>query len=138
MSFTCEDVTADSEVAVQGEGEEKEEGETESSSETSPSWTQSQVVFLAALVGTDTHSKIAILASLAARLRPGCLVVARSAQGVRSVLYPVSMLYSSLLPSCFLFFSFSLFFLSSTFCASCAAYLMSPPTNPTPQGRIFM
>ncbi|RAR02611.1 nicotianamine synthase [Stemphylium lycopersici] len=96
MSFTCEDVTADSEVAVQGEGEEKEEGETESSSETSPSWTQSQVVFLAALVGTDTHSKIAILASLAAKLRPGCLVVARSAQGVRSVLYPILQLSEDL------------------------------------------
>lgn len=71
MSFTNEDIT--------------QEGP-----ETQVSWTESQVVFLAALVGTDTRSKLEILRDLAARLQPGCLVVARSARGMRSVLYPVS------------------------------------------------
>ncbi|KAF2023265.1 Nicotianamine synthase [Setomelanomma holmii] len=52
-------------------------------------WMQSEVVFLAALVGSDTSSKITILSSLVGRLRPGTLVVARSARGLRSVLYPV-------------------------------------------------
>lgn len=72
MSFTNEDITQkDPEAEV--------------------SWTRSQVVFLAALVGTDTRSKLEILRDLAARLQPGCLVVARSARGMRSVLYPVSL-----------------------------------------------
>lgn len=53
-------------------------------------WTAFEVVFLAALVGTDTESKVDILTSLASKLKPGTLVVARSAQGLRSVLYPVS------------------------------------------------
>lgn len=52
-------------------------------------WAAFEVVFLAALVGTDTESKIDILASLTSKLKPGALVVARSAQGLRSVLYPV-------------------------------------------------
>lgn len=56
-------------------------------------WAAYEVVFLAALVGTDTESKIDILASLASKLKPGTLVVARSAQGLRSVLYPVSCLF---------------------------------------------
>lgn len=74
MSFTNEDITQ--------EGPEAE-----------VSWTKSQVVFLAALVGTDTRSKLEILRDLTARLQPGCLVVARSARGMRSVLYPVSYHY---------------------------------------------
>jgi nicotianamine synthase len=53
-------------------------------------WATFEVVFLAALVGTDTDTKIDILASLARKLKPGTLVVARSAHGLRSVLYPVS------------------------------------------------
>jgi nicotianamine synthase len=53
-------------------------------------WTDFDVVFLAALVGMDTSSKLYILQSLAKNLKPGALVVARSAKGLRSVLYPVS------------------------------------------------
>jgi nicotianamine synthase len=67
MSFACEDVT-------------KESGSN---------WESFEVMFLASLVGTDTHTKLSILASLAKKLTPGTLVVARSAQGMRSVLYPV-------------------------------------------------
>ncbi|KAF1846284.1 Nicotianamine synthase [Cucurbitaria berberidis CBS 394.84] len=52
-------------------------------------WKTFEVVFLAALVGMDTHSKLSILSSLALKLQPGTLVVIRSAQGLRSVLYPV-------------------------------------------------
>jgi nicotianamine synthase len=74
MSFENEDVAHD-----------------DTESENSSSWTKSQVVFLAALVGTDTRSKVEILRDLAARLQPGSLVVARSARGMRSVLYPVSL-----------------------------------------------
>ncbi|EMD95516.1 hypothetical protein COCC4DRAFT_122548 [Bipolaris maydis ATCC 48331] len=77
MSFTNEDIT--------------QEGP-----ETQVSWTESQVVFLAALVGTDTRSKLEILRDLAARLQPGCLVVARSARGMRSVLYPILQLSEDL------------------------------------------
>jgi nicotianamine synthase len=69
ISFACEDVT-------------KESGSN---------WGSYEVVFLAALVGTDTNSKLAILASLGRKLASGTLVVARSAQGMRSVLYPVSV-----------------------------------------------
>ena len=72
MSFACADVSVE-----------------EYPSETTR-WEDFDVVFLAALVGMDTSSKLAILGSLARKLRPGALVVARSAQGLRSVLYPVS------------------------------------------------
>lgn len=68
MTYSCEDVT------VQGEGSD---------------WASFDVVFLAALVGTDTHTKLSILGSLAKKLTPGALVVARSAKGMRSVLYPI-------------------------------------------------
>jgi len=68
MSFAYEDVTSESTMG----------------------WAAFDVVFLAALVGTNTESKIDILASLAKDLTPGTLVVARSAQGLRSVLYPAS------------------------------------------------
>jgi nicotianamine synthase len=70
MEFACADVT------VEGAGEE--------------AWMGSDVVFLAALVGEDTGSKMRILEALAGKLGPGTLVVARSARGLRSVLYPVS------------------------------------------------
>ena len=53
-------------------------------------WKEFDVVFLAALVGMNTKSKLAILKALAEKLKPGTLVVARSARGLRSVLYPVS------------------------------------------------
>lgn len=69
MSFGLEDVTS------------LEESGTE--------WQSFQVVFLAALVGMNTESKMEILASLARKMRAGALVVARSARGLRSVLYPV-------------------------------------------------
>jgi nicotianamine synthase len=67
MSFACEDITQES----------------------GSDWGRYEVVFLAALVGTDTRAKLAILESLARKLAPGTLVVARSARGMRSVLYPV-------------------------------------------------
>lgn len=60
-------------------------------------WLSFDVVFLAALVGMNTASKLAILSSLACKLRPGTIIVARSAQGLRSVLYPVRMGIESLL-----------------------------------------
>jgi nicotianamine synthase len=69
MTFSCEDVTETS---------------------TSTTWEEFDVVFLAALVGCDTASKIGILASLSKKLKRGTLVVARSAKGLREVLYPVS------------------------------------------------
>jgi nicotianamine synthase len=74
MSFACEDITQQS----------------------TSDWGNYEVVFLAALVGTDTHTKLTILSSLSTKLAPGTLVVARSAQGMRSVLYPVSTLSGSI------------------------------------------
>ncbi|KAF2708055.1 Nicotianamine synthase [Pleomassaria siparia CBS 279.74] len=53
------------------------------------SWRNAEVVFLAALVGLDNHTKMGILRDLARQLRPGTLVVARSARGLRRALYPV-------------------------------------------------
>jgi nicotianamine synthase len=53
-------------------------------------WRKYEVIFLAALVGMDTVCKMKILQSLVEKLKPGCLVVARSAHGLRTVLYPVS------------------------------------------------
>ncbi|KAF2186685.1 Nicotianamine synthase [Zopfia rhizophila CBS 207.26] len=52
------------------------------------SWKDFDVVFLAALVGMDSAEKINILRPLVRRLRKGCLVVCRSAWGLRGVLYP--------------------------------------------------
>lgn len=77
MSFACTDVSAE-------ESEEKTK------------WTDFDVVFLAALVGMNTSSKLAILEGLVRKLRPGTLVVARSAKGLRGVLYPVSWVYVSI------------------------------------------
>lgn len=76
MTFSCEDVSVD------GNGS----GTVESGSSM---WQTFDVVFLAALVGMDAASKLAILSSMVQRVRPGTLVVARSAQGLRSVLYPI-------------------------------------------------
>jgi nicotianamine synthase len=70
MSFACEDVSLP-----------RKQG---------PDWEVFDVVFLAALVGTSREDKVEILEGLVGRLKPGTLVVARSAQGLRSVLYPVS------------------------------------------------
>jgi hypothetical protein len=53
-------------------------------------WQEVNVIFLAALVGASTSSKLDILDSLAEKVRPGTIVVARSARGVRAVLYSVS------------------------------------------------
>lgn len=71
MSFACTDVS-----------DENDQEET--------SWADFDAVFLAALVGMDTSSKLAILEELVRKLKPGALVVARSAKGLRGVLYPVS------------------------------------------------
>ncbi|KAJ4991205.1 nicotianamine synthase [Stagonosporopsis vannaccii] len=71
MSFSCTD------VSVEDEDEEATE------------WDHFDVVFLAALVGMDTVSKLVILGGLVRKLRPGALVVARSAKGLRGVLYPI-------------------------------------------------
>jgi nicotianamine synthase len=71
MSFACTDVSA-----------EENPGETR--------WADFEVVFLAALVGMSTSSKLAILEALVRKLKPGALVVARSAKGLRGVLYPVN------------------------------------------------
>ncbi|KAF3039722.1 hypothetical protein E8E12_005442 [Didymella heteroderae] len=70
MSFACTDVSAE-------EDQEKTK------------WADFDVVFLAALVGMDTSSKLAILEGLVRKLKPGALVVARSAKGLRGVLYPI-------------------------------------------------
>jgi len=70
MSFACTDVSA------------KEDSEK-------TRWADFDVVFLAALVGMNTSSKLAILEGLVRKLKPGALVVARSAKGLRGVLYPV-------------------------------------------------
>jgi nicotianamine synthase len=69
MRFVCEDVTEQTSTM---------------------DWAGFEVVFLAALVGIDAVSKMGILAGLAGKLAPGALVVARSARGLREVLYPVS------------------------------------------------
>lgn len=75
MTFSREDITAQ---------------------ESTTAWTDFDVVFLAALVGCDTASKISILKSLTQKLKVGTLVVARSAKGLREVLYPVSRTLLSL------------------------------------------
>jgi nicotianamine synthase len=53
-------------------------------------WKDFQVIFLAALVGMDSKSKVEILGKIAREAEPGTFVVVRSARGLRSVLYPVS------------------------------------------------
>jgi nicotianamine synthase len=53
-------------------------------------WSSFDVVFLAALVGMRSCEKVEVLRGLRRRLRVGCLVVVRSARGLRGVLYPVS------------------------------------------------
>ncbi|UPX12067.1 Nicotianamine synthase [Ascochyta rabiei] len=72
MSFACTDISLEDNVGTEN-----------------TKWDEFDVVFLAALVGMDTQSKLSILESIARKLRPGALVVARSAKGLRSVLYPI-------------------------------------------------
>lgn len=48
-----------------------------------------EVVFLAALVGVEREEKRQVIAHLAAHMRPGAILVVRSAHGLRSMLYPV-------------------------------------------------
>jgi len=84
MTFSCEDVApedADCTYTNGDIGNEKMFKNTD--------WASFQVVFLAALVGMDSAAKTEILDSLRGRLAPGTLVVARSAEGLRGVLYPV-------------------------------------------------
>ena len=50
------------------------------------------VVYLAALVGSCCEHKHEIVASVAKRMRPGALLVLRSAHSLRGLLYPVSVL----------------------------------------------
>jgi nicotianamine synthase len=52
-------------------------------------WKTFDVVFLAALVGMTSDEKKSILQGLGGKLKKGCLIVCRSARGLRSVLYPV-------------------------------------------------
>ena len=80
MTFACED------VSVEGGDVDADADESESER-----WAAFDVVFLAALVGLDARAKAAILRALAKKLRAGALIVARSAQGLRAVLYPVSV-----------------------------------------------
>ncbi|KAK6196900.1 hypothetical protein LQW54_011103 [Pestalotiopsis sp. IQ-011] len=47
------------------------------------------VVFLAALVGASARDKEDVVVAVARRMRPGALMVVRSAHGLRTVLYPV-------------------------------------------------
>lgn len=50
------------------------------------------VTIIAALVGVTQQEKEDIIISVAQRMRPGALMVVRSAHGLRTVLYPVSAL----------------------------------------------
>ncbi|KAM0814614.1 putative Nicotianamine synthase [Seiridium cardinale] len=52
------------------------------------------VVFLAALVGVSQREKEDIITDVARRMRPGALMVVRSALGLRTVLYPEVDLFS--------------------------------------------
>jgi nicotianamine synthase len=47
------------------------------------------IVYLAALVGTSVSEKMALLESVACRMRKDALLVVRSAAGLRGLLYPV-------------------------------------------------
>jgi nicotianamine synthase len=114
MTFACEDVSqiqmadnADGGAGASTDGVGKD-------GLTRTSWEAFDVVFLAALVGLDTGAKVAILAALAAKLTSGTLIVARSAQGLRAVLYPVSFFYM---------FSFLLLLLLLLLLSFCLAFL---------------
>jgi nicotianamine synthase len=70
MTSSCEDATSEAEAS---------------------NWEQFNVVFLAALVGMTSAEKMRILGGLARKLKSGCLLVCRSARGMREVLYPVRL-----------------------------------------------
>jgi nicotianamine synthase len=53
-----------------------------------PGVAEADVVVLAALVGRDAAAKRAVLGALTSRMKPGALLVARSATGLRTLLYP--------------------------------------------------
>lgn len=55
------------------------------------------VVYLAALVGTSGPEKRQILRDLVSKMKPGALVVVRSAWGLRGLIYPVRSLLPPLL-----------------------------------------
>ena len=74
QSFTCDDATRIG-------GDEECAGVP---------WGELDVVFLAALVGMRSADKMGVLKGLRGRVREGCVVVVRSARGVRGVVYPVS------------------------------------------------
>ncbi|KAF2200985.1 Nicotianamine synthase [Delitschia confertaspora ATCC 74209] len=59
-------------------------------------WEDMNVIFLAALVGLNNAAKLTILRELVTQLKPGTLVLARSARGLREVLYPVLELNSAI------------------------------------------
>ena len=54
------------------------------------------VVYLAALVGSCSRHKHEIMAEVVKRMKPGALVVMRSAHSLRRLLYPVRTLHTSL------------------------------------------
>jgi nicotianamine synthase len=55
-----------------------------------PELQASDVVFLAALVGTTQEEKEVVLTSIVAKMRVGSLLVIRTAHSLRTLLYPVS------------------------------------------------
>lgn len=87
MTFSCEVVGSTDAVATPESPADSQSDDGEIT--TSTNWKVFNIVFLAALVGMDSATKIQILASLKEKLEKGTLVVARSAWGVRGVLYPV-------------------------------------------------
>lgn len=62
----------------------------ESAASASQNLNSCDVVYLAALVGVTQLEKEQIALSIAARMRPGALLVIRSSWGLRRCLYPVS------------------------------------------------
>ncbi|KAF2274347.1 uncharacterized protein EI97DRAFT_360334, partial [Westerdykella ornata] len=92
MTFSCEEVGGIDESRSPSARDSEEFCVSHMSN-----WRSFDVVFLAALVGMNSSSKIQMLASLARKLERGTLVVARSAWGVRGVLYPVLELSNDLL-----------------------------------------
>lgn len=92
MRFKCLDVKP----SVDEGDEQNEENEEQHGEGKEGEWADFDVIFLAALVGSNTTEKLSILRGLKG-LRSGALVVARSAWGVRGVLYPVRPLFFPLL-----------------------------------------
>lgn len=88
MTFACADAGAEEERPFRRHGAIAERSV---GGFITTDWESLEVVFLAALVGMDTSTKLSILASLSRKLNPGTLVIARSARGLRGVLYPVSL-----------------------------------------------